>query len=319
MLAAYVVGARSQQLDSRPMDPSSTLPAATADLMDLAAGGQRDAWAPAGRPGLVLLDVDGTLMGPEGVVSPAVVAAVQDLVSDGVHVGFATGRNVDGVRGAFEQLQIAGPHVVLNGAQVRQGGRSVRTWPLSDQQREDVLTLCAEGGFYAELYTDDGFLVTAMDQRYRPHWDEVIGQPIGAIADHPDLVGQTIKATIVTLDPADTDRVIAAIRRLGMNAGAATSPVTPDFTYVNITNPDADKGTAVVAAAESLGLGADAVVAVGDGHNDLPMLAVVGTAIAMGDAPQDVKDRAHHVVPGVEEDGAAVALRAVRAWLQAQR
>ncbi len=284
-------------------------------MLALEAGGRRADWAPSDRPGLVLLDVDGTLMGPDKVVTPGVVAAVRDLVDAGVPVGFATGRNVDGVRGAQDQLQIAGPHIVLNGAQVRMDGKALRTWPLTTSQRDAVLDLCADRGLYAELYGDEGFVVTAMDEDYRPHWDEVIGQPLGSVADHPEVVERTIKATIVVRTPDERDTVIADVQALGMNAGAATSPVTPDFTYINITHPDADKGAAVRAAAELLGIEVDAVVAVGDGDNDLPMLTVAGTAVAMGDAPSSVRAVAHHVVPDVEQDGAAVALRAVLRWL----
>lgn len=286
-----------------------------AALLALAPGGRRSDWRPAERPGLVLLDVDGTLMGPDGVVSPLVVTMVHAVVAAGVPVGFATGRNVAGVKGAHDQLGIDGPHIVLNGAQVRAGGTAVSTWPLSREQRDAILQLCADRGFYAELYADEGFLVTAMDPTYQPHWDEVIGQPLGTVADFPDVADQTIKATIVALTDADAEDVVRTITEMGLNAGAATSPVTPGMTYINITHPDVDKGTAVEAAAESLGITTDAVVVVGDGANDLPMLAVAGTAIAMGDAGEVVQAAAHHVVPGVEEDGAAVALAAVLDWL----
>jgi Cof subfamily protein (haloacid dehalogenase superfamily) len=300
------------------MDPAAPAVRVAADhpLLGLLPGGRRDAWRPTGPPGLVLLDVDGTLMGPDRIVTPGVVRAVRDVVDAGAHVGFATGRNVAGIVGAHGQLRIEGPHIVLNGAQIRRGGRAVQTWGLDAAHREAVLALCAEQGLYAELYTDDAVLVTEMDPFYKPHWDEVIGQPLGSIAEHPDLVADTIKMTIVALDDAQRDAVVAAVRALGMNAGAATSPVTPGFTYINITAPEADKGRAVVAAAAAIGVGPDRVVAVGDGVNDLPMLEVAGTAVAMGDAPDVVRAAAHHVVPDVAADGAAVALAAVLAWLR---
>ncbi len=285
-------------------------------LMTLTPGGRRDQWSPPARPGYVLLDVDGTLMGPSKVVTPEVVTAVHDVVAAGVPVGFATGRPVSGVTQAQQQLQLAGPHIVLNGAQIRHNGTAVSTWPLTDAHRKSILQLCADHDLYAELYTDDAILVTSFDERFRPHWDEVIGQPFGTVADHPALVDQTIKATIVTLNEGQQAAVERAIGELGLTAGAATSPVTPGLTYINITQPGADKGSAVTAIARSMGLNLKEVVVVGDGANDLPLLTVAGTAIAMADAPALLTDVAHHIVPGVKDDGAAVALSAVLQWVQ---
>lgn len=285
--------------------------------MTLMPGGRRDQWAPPARPGYVLLDVDGTLMGPSKIVTPPVVAAVQALVDAGVPVGFATGRPVSGVQQAQDQLQLAGPHIVLNGAQIRQNGKALSTWPLTTPQRDAILQLCADQDLYAELYTDDAILVTSFDERFRPHWDEVIGQPLGTVADHPDLVSQTIKATIVTLSDPQRAQVEQAVGGLGLTAGAATSPVTPGLTYINITHPAADKGTAVTAIARSMSLDLNRVVVVGDGANDLPLLSVAGTAIAMAGAPASLTDIAHHLVPDVEQDGAAVALAAVLQWVRA--
>jgi hydroxymethylpyrimidine pyrophosphatase-like HAD family hydrolase len=54
-------------------------------------------------------------------------------------------------------------------------------------------------------------------------------------------------------------------------------------------------------------------VAVGDAANDLPLLAVAGTAIAMGQAAPEIIAASHLVAPGVDAYGAAVALDAAAA------
>ena len=50
------------------------------------------------------------------------------------------------------------------------------------------------------------------------------------------------------------------------------------------------------------------MAAAGDSYNDIPMLRVCGVGIAMGDAPQELKDIADYVAPPASEDGLAVAL-----------
>ena len=299
----------------RPVPPSPSYPELPASV---APGGRYGDWRPA-PPAYVVLDVDGTLLhaGPEATAD--VAAAAQEALDAGLHVGFATGRLPYGVEAVQRQLQLPGPHIVLNGAQVRAAGGPLRTWPLAAPQRDAVLAFCAEEGFYAELYVEDGFYVTSFDERVRPHWEEIIGWPKGDLGD-VDVEGlEVIKATVVAFDDDERDHVVAALRERGLVPGPATSPLTPGMTYVNLTAEGADKGEALRAAAAEIGADPDAVVAVGDGVNDLALFAVAGTAVAMGQAPEEVRAAAHVVVPGVEADGAAVALRAAVRWAAALR
>ena len=60
----------------------------------------------ASRRALVALDVDGTLIGWDGTMSPAVRAAVADVVAAGHHVVLATGRSVVSVQGVARRLGI---------------------------------------------------------------------------------------------------------------------------------------------------------------------------------------------------------------------
>ena len=78
--------------------------------------------------------------------------------------------------------------------------------------------------------------------------------------------------------------------------------------YLNLTHADTDKGRAVLAAAASTGTDAMGTAAIGDETNDLTMLGVVGTAIAMASAPEEVRAVAHLIAPSCSQDGAALAL-----------
>jgi hydroxymethylpyrimidine pyrophosphatase-like HAD family hydrolase len=49
-------------------------------------------------------------------------------------------------------------------------------------------------------------------------------------------------------------------------------------------------------------------IAIGDSYNDLEMLAHVAVGIAMGNAPQAVKDIANEVTTTPDEDGIRLAL-----------
>jgi hypothetical protein len=49
-------------------------------------------------------------------------------------------------------------------------------------------------------------------------------------------------------------------------------------------------------------------MAIGDGTNDIPLLSSVGLAVAMGNAPDEVKAVAHYITLDVEHSGLAAAV-----------
>ena len=69
------------------------------------------------------------------------------------------------------------------------------------------------------------------------------------------------------------------------------------------------KAVAVQKVLSNLGLTTAEAMAFGDGDNDMEMLRLVGTGVAMGNAPDKVKAAADYVTGHVDEDGLAEALR----------
>lgn len=286
-------------------------PASSALPTGLRPGGRFAAWRPQ-PPGYVVVDVDGTLLGVGGIATRDVEDAVRACRDAGLPVGLATGRMPGACRDLAAQVGLSGPHVVHNGAEVRADGASVRTWPLGRAQVEALLRVCARRDLYAELYIGDGFVVTDRREAARPHWALLGSEPDGLVADG-DLE-HVLKATVLVFAHGDTDAVIADLTAADLTSGPAHAPAVPDVTFVNVTADGADKGAALVAAAAHVGCDLEGVVAIGDGLNDLSMLMRAGTAMAMGQAPAAVQEAAHIVVPEIDADGVAHALRAAVAW-----
>ncbi|GAG39748.1 unnamed protein product [marine sediment metagenome] len=51
------------------------------------------------------------------------------------------------------------------------------------------------------------------------------------------------------------------------------------------------------------------VIAIGDGHNDISLLSSAGLAIAMGDAPDELKAVVDYVTLDVDHNGLAQAIK----------
>lgn len=276
----------------------------------LEAGGRFADWEPV-PPRYVVLDVDGTLVGPTTSASQVVADAVARAQGAGLRLGFATGRMRLAVEPLWTQLRTSGPHILHNGAEVRLDGRTIASWPLGPTHLSAIAAVIERFDAYAELYVPDGYLVTRRDERARAHWEVLGRSPLGVLADITGVDAEVLKVTFALFDGASAEPLVDALTAAGLAAGPAGSPLTPELSYVNATHPDADKGSALRAAAAAVDTALPSVVAIGDAHNDLPMLRIAGTAVAMGQADPSVVAACHLVAPPVDEDGAATALDAL--------
>jgi len=80
-------------------------------------------------------------------------------------------------------------------------------------------------------------------------------------------------------------------------------------TYLEITRSGINKGEALKILATYLAIPLEHILVIGDSHNDISMFDIAGIAVAMGNAPEEVKAAANLVAPSNDEDGVAWVLR----------
>ena len=103
--------------------------------------------------------------------------------------------------------------------------------------------------------------------------------------------------------------MISALEKGFRNAPITGSECcTSDPSYLEFMADGVNKGAGLQAAADALGLTQREVMAVGDGHNDLPMLRWAGVSVAMGNASAEVKAAARFITDSCDRDGLAAAL-----------
>src|SRR5262249_20659476 len=78
--------------------------------------------------------------------------------------------------------------------------------------------------------------------------------------------------------------------------------------FLEFFDAAAGKGQALAALRESLSLPGEAVLAIGDGENDVPLLREAGFAVAMANGAPSTRAAAAAIAPSNGEDGVAVFL-----------
>jgi Cof subfamily protein (haloacid dehalogenase superfamily) len=79
--------------------------------------------------------------------------------------------------------------------------------------------------------------------------------------------------------------------------------------YLDVTNPDANKGAVLRYLSRALAVDASQIATIGDMPNDVLMFADAGLSIAMGNADREVQRAARQVTRSNDEDGFAHAMR----------
>lgn len=250
---------------------------------------------------LLVVDIDGTLVNARREITPPVRAAVAAAQARGVRVCLATGRIWASARQFVEGVGADPPVILYNGAMVYDFIRD-EVWvqtPLPRQQARDVLRILRDHpALQPHLYVGDRVYVPVMNETTKIYErkDSVRTEAVGDLADW--LAVDAMKILIIG-DRAPLAAVAAHIDRLPY-------PVNHVFSqddYLEILPPGVNKGTALEAMADRLGIAPEEVIAVGDNLNDLTMIRVAGLGVAMANAPEGLRARAAFVAPSNEDDG----------------
>jgi len=263
---------------------------------------------------LLVTDVDGTLLTPDGEVSGAVREAVRDLTARGVPVALCTGRSILASRGLIEGLGLHEMnHIFFDGAVVSMVNvvAPVYSATLKPELVEAMVGFAQEHGIDLELAGVSGSY--SERETWTTHVKETIFHnpftigPFSGIWERESLV----RAAVTLREPGDQERADHFIARFRDEVviHSAHSPQLPEVSFLNFVAPGLSKGKAVEALARYLGIMKDEVVAVGDWLNDIPMLRAAGLAVAMGNAHEDVKAAADFVTLPAAEDGLAHVIR----------
>jgi Cof subfamily protein (haloacid dehalogenase superfamily) len=261
---------------------------------------------------LLVLDIDGTIAGVSNSIREPVKQAVQAAQAKGIQVAIATGRMYRSALRFHQDIGATLPLMSYQGALIKdpQTGEIHRNWTVPLSFAHQLLDYYEQPNFQADVsvhfYIDDQLYVRELSPDSK---DYAARSQINAIAVG-DLRSLTDEPTKVLAMSEDTDLISRLYDDLRSQYLTTDVYLTKSVsTFLEATNPLANKGTAVKYLAEEvLGLQAENVMAIGDNFNDLEMIEYAGLGIAMGSAPHPVQAVADWVAPDVEEDGAAAAI-----------
>jgi Cof subfamily protein (haloacid dehalogenase superfamily) len=257
----------------------------------------------------VAMDLDRTILADNLEFSPAVVRAVGRLGEAGIAAIVATGRMFASARPYALQLGVTAPVICYQGALVAdpRTGEWLLHRPMDVALAHEVIEAVDAAGFHMNVYVDDELYVEELNEEaitYATH-ARLEAHAVG------DLLAWLDKPTtkiVVVGDPERLDKLQGELRaRFDGRAFIAKSlPI-----FLELALPGVSKGSALEFVCDRLGIDPGAVVAFGDGANDVELLETAGLGVAVADADAALRPIAGWTVPSVDDDGVAGFLDAL--------
>ncbi|MCY0863418.1 MAG: Cof-type HAD-IIB family hydrolase [Sulfobacillus sp.] len=261
------------------------------------------------RIALIALDLDGTSVGPDGQLTPRLVAAVEKARAAGVRVILATGRMVQSAAPYWQALSLEpGPLVAYNGGVVAwmpEGEvRFKRTLPDTGARLMVNRALAAE--LLVQVYIGQELWVSREDARVRRYVEQ---HHIAAWVRNGEELLDWPEPPIKLLLQGEPD-VLDGFRHLVQSEAEqhGIRVFKSQRDYLEMVPEGVGKGPALKVAADLLGIPQAQVMAIGDAENDVDMIRWAGLGVAMGQAPESVQSAADWVTLPLTEEGAAVAI-----------
>lgn len=251
----------------------------------------------------IISDLDDTLLNAEHQMTDRTQRTLQRLVRQGVKVIFASGRSGASMRPAVRKTGTPWPYIAFNGAQIvdAKTDKVLVANEVPYALAKEVLRWFEARNVYTQLYSgDDWFYDT-------PGWiADAYAKSSGVEGIAVGRLSAYISGPAPKLLAIDTpERVRELLDECSAAFGDTLSVTTSKDTFLEITSPKANKGEAVRALAEMIGLDPETTLVAGDSLNDLSMLRWTKWPVTVENGRDQLKKMAWRVAGDGHQDGIA--------------
>ncbi|KIL45665.1 Cof-type HAD-IIB family hydrolase [Jeotgalibacillus soli] len=258
---------------------------------------------------LIVLDLDGTLLTEEKMISERTKRTLLKAKEYGHEVMIATGRPYRASEQYYKELGLSTPIVNFNGAFVHNPLNTqwgIHHEPMSLDVVKEIIEACQDFKFH-------NIIAEILDDVYLHYHDEKLleifnfgnpsiqtgdlrtylpGNPTSLLIHAEEEHVQDIRQHL-----SDVHAEVIDHRRWGA-----------PWHVIELVKSGLNKAVGIQKVAESMQISQDHIIAFGDEDNDLEMLKYAGTGVAMGNGIESVKSIANAVTASNEENGIAIFL-----------
>lgn len=263
---------------------------------------------------LVASDLDGTLLDDSHRINAYTIDVIKQLQDKGIVFAACSGRFPENAAMVMHAAGIDCPIISINGAVVDAS-------PIGPRVQEQFMEINSAINVFETLEDlGEGYFVfsprvilcrrdsprhhSELDAGYERYLKNKVSYCYG-LPRIQEALQQPVYKFYIYFD--DVRRL--AVVQDAMLAIPGVSVTQSSHSNLEIMSDKADKGTGLAALAAHLGIPREQTMALGDQHNDLPMIRWAGLGVAMGNASKQVMDQADKVTEHYLNNGAALAMQ----------
>jgi Cof subfamily protein (haloacid dehalogenase superfamily) len=254
---------------------------------------------------MIVLDLDDTLLRDDHSISDRTKHVLMEAQKLGVKVVLASGRPTSGLKHIAEELELAeyGSFILsFNGGKILncQTYQELFSSTLTPEAVHNLYKISRREGVYIHTYVGDD-IITEDENPFTTIESELTGLPITVVDKFVDAVTEPVVKVLMVEKP---DRLIQVEKKLQAELLEFSVMRSKPF-FLEFTEKGVTKGTSLHQLIQHCGIKQDEVIAIGDSYNDLAMIEFAGLGVAMGNAPDDIKNIADFVTDTNMNDGVA--------------
>ena len=256
---------------------------------------------------LIVSDFDGTLVHKDGTISNENKEKISAYIQAGGKFAISTGRLPVGILPRVRELGLTGMVCCCQGAIIMdiETGQPILEGKLSYETTLAIVEKMEELNLHIHLY-DAWEYYSNRDDDGLKFYEKAVRVKAKLVTDRP--MSQFVKENhfqsykiLAMVEEKDNARIIQEIKKAGFVGCEVTKS---DNFLVEVINANYSKGTAVEYLANYYQIPLEKTIAIGDQHNDLPMIERAGLGIAVQNADESLKAKADYVTDRAHEEGA---------------
>ena len=266
--------------------------------------------------GIIALDLDGTLLASDKSLSQVNRDTLAQAAADGWAVVPTTGRFYGAIPQIVRELPFVRYAITVNGAEVTdlENGNIVYKAEIPYKKVIEIMKFLDGYPLIYDIYQGgEAFMTASMKEKIDIMTDDVhyrkmlkeLRQPVDELKAFIAERKQNIQKTQFVTYDADVHKQL--MEALPQKFSDIVLTVTAK-NNIEINDTKANKGQALWALADYLGVPRENTIAFGDALNDMAMIKAAGTGVAMANACEEIKAAADFITLSNDEDGVAYGI-----------